>query len=74
MEENLYDFENNKIMRLVVKLTTGESIVIEGNQVIDLPEVIEQRITNKEDIIIFGYAGVKRELIEWYTICEVEEE
>ena len=41
------------------------------NKVIDMPEVIEARIGNKEDIIIFGYMGVKRELIEWYTITEV---
>ena len=56
---------------LTVKLTSGETISIAGNQVIAMPEVIESKIRNKEDIIIFGYMGVKRELIEWYTITEV---
>ena len=69
MEE--YEFENTKEYILTVKLTTGECIKIEGNQVIDIPEVIAQRIENKEDIIVFGFMGVKRELIEWYTITEV---
>lgn len=65
------EFENTKEYILTVKLTTGEYIKIEGNQVIDMPEVIAQRIENKEDIIVFGFMGVKRELIEWYTITEV---
>lgn len=69
MEE--YEFENTKEYILTVKLTTGEYIKIEGNQVIDMPDVIAQRIENKEDIIVFGFMGVKRELIEWYTITEV---
>mgnify|MGYP006871898081 FL=1 len=69
MEE--YEFENTKEYMLTVKLTTGEYIKIEGNQVIDIPEIIAQRIENKEDIIVFGFMGVKRELIEWYTITEV---
>lgn len=54
-----------------MKLTTGESIRIEGSQAIDMPEIISQRIENKEDIVVFGLLGVKRELIEWYTITEV---
>lgn len=69
MEE--YEFENTKEYILTVKLTTGEYIKIEGNQVIDMPDIIAQRIENKEDIIVFGFMGVKRELIEWYTITEV---
>lgn len=72
MKEELYEFENTKVFVLTVKLTNGEMIRIEGNQVIDIPEIISQRIENKEDIITFGYAGVKRELIEWYTIAEVK--
>ena len=71
MEEELYEFENTKEFLLTVKLTSGETISILGNQVIDMPEIIYQRIKNKEDIIVFGYMGVKRELIEWYTITEV---
>ena len=71
MEEELYELENTKVFVLTVKLTNGEMIRIEGNQVIDMPEIIAQRIENKEDIIIFGYIGIKRELIEWYTITEV---
>lgn len=71
MEEELYEFENTKEFLLTVKLTSGETISILGNQVIDMPEIIYQRIENKEDIIVFGYMGVKRELIEWYTITEV---
>ena len=71
MEEELYEFENTKEFLLTVKLTSGETISIIGNQVIDMPEIIYQRIENKEDIIVFGYMGVKRELIEWYTITEV---
>ena len=71
MEEELFEAANNKVFLLTVKLTSGETISIVGNQVIDMPEVIEARIGNKEDIIIFGYMGVKRELIEWYTITEV---
>lgn len=72
MEE--YEFENTKEYILTVKLTTGEYIKIEGNQVIDMPEIIAQRIENKDDIIVFGFMGVKRELIEWYTIAEVTSE
>ena len=73
MEEYIYDFENTKKYILTVKLTTGECIKIEGSQAIDIPEVISQRIENKEDIVVFGLLGVKRELIEWYTITEVSE-
>ena len=72
-EEYEYEFKNTKEYMLMVKLTTGEYIKIKGNQVIDMPEVIAQRIENKEDIIVFGFTGVKRELIEWYTITEVFE-
>lgn len=72
MEE--YEFENTKEYILTVKLTTGEYIKIEGNQVIDMPEIIAQRIENKDDIIVFGFMGAKRELIEWYTIAEVTSE
>lgn len=71
MEEYEYEFKNTKEYILTVKLTTGEYIKIEGNQVIDMPDIIAQRIENKEDIIVFGFMGVKRELIEWYTITEV---
>ena len=71
MEEELYESNNSKIFLLTVKLTDGETISIAGNQVIYMPEVIEDKIANKEDIITFGYMGVKRELIEWYTITEV---
>lgn len=71
MEEYIYDFKNTKKYILTVKLTDGEYIRIEGNQVIDMPEVISQRIENKEDIVVFGFLGVKRELIEWYTITEI---
>lgn len=71
MEEHKYEFKNTKEYILTVKLTTGEYIKIEGNQVIDMPDIIAQRIENKEDIIVFGFMGVKRELIEWYTITEV---
>lgn len=56
---------------LTVKLTTGECIRIDDIQAIDMPELITQRIENKEDIVVFGLIGVKRELIEWYTIKEV---
>ncbi len=72
MEE--YEYKNTKEYILTVKLTTGEYIKIEGNQVIDMPEVITQRIENKEDIIVFGFMGIKRELIEWYTITEITSE
>ena len=72
-EEYEYEFKNTKEYMFTVKLTTGEYIKIKGNQVIDMPEVIAQRIENKEDIIVFGFTGVKRELIEWYTITEVFE-
>lgn len=71
MEEYEYEFKNTKEYILTVKLTSGEYIKIEGNQVIDMPEIIAQRIENKDDIIVFGFMGVKRELIEWYTITEV---
>ena len=73
MEEYIYDFENTKKYILTVKLTTGECIKIEESQAIDMPEIISQRIENKEDIVVFGLLGVKRELIEWYTITEVSE-
>lgn len=56
---------------LTVKLTTGEFIKMDDIQAIDMPELITQRIENKEDIVVFGLIGVKRELIEWYTIKEV---
>ena len=71
MEEEIYDFENTKIFRLEVKVSNGDIIVIEGNQVIDMPEVIEKRFENRDEFIIFGYMGVRRDLIEWYRITEV---
>lgn len=71
MEEYMYDFKKPKKYLLTVKLTTGEFIRIDGDQSIDMPELIAQRIENKEDIIVFGLLGVRRELIEWYAIKEV---
>ena len=71
MEEEIYDFENTKIFRLEVKVSNGDIIVIEGNQVIDMPGVIEKRFENRDEFIIFGYMGVRRDLIEWYRITEV---
>ena len=59
---------------LTIKLTTGEFIRIDDDQSIDMPELITQRIENKEDIIVFGLLGVRRELIEWYVIKEVVSE
>lgn len=56
---------------LTIKLTTGEFIRIDDDQSIDMPELITQRIENKEDIIVFGLVGVRRELIKWYAIKEV---
>lgn len=73
MEEYMYDFRPKKYL-LTIKLTTGEFIRIDDNEAIDMPELIAQRIENKEDIIVFGLVGVKRELIEWYTITEVTSE
>ena len=69
--EGIYGFENTKEYLLTVELTNGESISLIGNQAIDMPEIISHRIENKEDIIVFGCMGVKRELIKWYTITEV---
>lgn len=74
MEEYMYDFKKPKKYLLTVKLTTGEFIRIDGDQSIDMPELIAQRIENKEDIIVFGLLGVRRELIEWYVIKEVVSE
>lgn len=74
MEEYIDDFKKPKKYLLTVKLATGECIRIEGSQAIDMPEIISQRIENKEDIVVFGLLGVKRELIEWYTITEVVSE
>ena len=71
MEEYMYDFKKPKKYLLTVKLTTGEFIRIDGDQSIDMPELIAQRIENKEDIIVFGLVGVRRELIKWYAIKEV---
>ena len=71
MEEDIFEFENTKELLLTVKLTNGEIISVVGNQVIDMPEIISHRIENKEDIVVFGFMGIKRELIEWYTITEV---
>lgn len=73
MEEYIYDFRPKKYL-LTIKLTSGEFIRIDDDQAIDMPELIAQRIENKEDIIVFGLVGVKRELIEWYTITEVVSE
>ena len=72
MEEETFIFKNTKEFLLTVKLTSGETVSMIGNQVIDMPKIISQRIENKEDIIIFGFMGVKRELIEWYTITEIK--
>ena len=74
MEEYTYDFKKPKKYLLTVKLTNGEFIRIDGDQSIDMPELIAQRIENKEDIIVFGLLGVKRELIEWYAIKEIVSE
>ena len=71
MEEEIYDFENTKVFRLEVKVSNGDIIVIEGNQVIDMLGVIEKRFENRDEFIIFGYMGVRRDLIEWYRITEV---
>ena len=71
MEEDVFEFENTKELLLTVKLTSGETISVVGNQAKDKPELISHRIENKEDIEVFGCMGIKRELIEWYTITEV---
>lgn len=70
IEEEIY-LTSNKIIKLVVKLTDGNTLVLEGNEVIDMPEIIEQRFQNKDEFIIFGYMGIRRDLIEWYKINEV---
>ena len=49
MEEDIFEFENTKELLLTVRLTSGETISVVGNQVIDMPEVISHRIENKED-------------------------
>ena len=57
MEEDIFEFENTKELLLTVKLTSGETISVVGNQVIDMPEIISHRIENKEDIVVFGCMG-----------------
>ena len=57
--------------RLLVKLTTGETMCIEGKERIDDSQLIAQRIKNEQDIISFGDIGVKRDLIDWYVIEDV---
>ena len=57
--------------RLLVKLTTGETMCIEGKERIDDSQLIAQRIENEQDIISFGDIGVKRDLIDWYVIEDV---
>ena len=55
---------------LSIKLRDGEILTTVGNGTIDDQEIIEARIKNKEDIIVFGSIGVRRDLIDWYTIAE----
>ena len=57
--------------RLTIRLNTNETIFVEGKGLIDHDELISQRIESGLDIISFGSVGVKRELIDWYTIEEV---
>ena len=63
MEEDIFEFENTKELLLTVKLISGETISVVGNQVIDMPEIISHRIEIKEDIVVFGCMGIKRDLI-----------
>lgn len=76
MEEELYEAKNEKVFRLEVKVSNGilnnNIIILEGNQVIDMPEVIEQQFADEKEFICFGYMGVRRSLIDWYRITEVK--
>lgn len=74
MEEELLEVKGKK-HKLEVKVKAGifenNLISIEGGDCINMPEIIEQQIMDEREFIIFGYMGVRRDLIEWYRITEI---
>ncbi|WP_270659184.1 hypothetical protein [Paraclostridium bifermentans] len=71
-----YKFEkmrNSKKHRLEVKLIDSDNLlVIEGDDCIHMPEIIEQYMMCKDrEFVCFGNIGVKKSKIEWYGIVEV---
>lgn len=75
MEEAMFEVVGKK-HKLEVKISNGilsnNILVIEGGDCINMPEVIEQQFDEAKEFISFGYLGVRRNLIEWYRITEVE--
>lgn len=72
--EELLKEKGNKKHRLEVKLMNrDELLVIEGNDNINMPDIIEQYFNQEKEFICFGYIGVRRSEIEWYAITEVVE-
>lgn len=73
MNENEVVFNEVKKKHLLeVKLFNNEDVlIIEGSEVINMPEVIENQFERECEFIIFGYLGVRRDLIEWYRINEI---
>lgn len=75
MEEEIFEVVGKKY-KLEVKISNGilsnNILVIEGGDCINMPEVIEQQFDEAKEFINFGYLGVRRNLIEWYRITEVE--
>ena len=72
MENEILFCEVRKKHRLEVKLSNSENLlVVEGSEVINMPEVIEDQFERECEFIIFGYLGVRRDLIEWYGIKEI---
>ena len=66
--------DNVKKHRLEIKLMNrDELLVIEGNDNINMPDIIEQYFNQEKEFICFGYIGVRRSEIEWYAIIEVIE-
>lgn len=66
-------FKNHK---LEVKISSGilnnNVLTIEAHNLIFTPRAIEQQFDDGKEFINFGYLGVRRDLIEWYRITEVE--
>ena len=71
--------DKTRISSLTEYVINCKQAFITTTSILEIPDEILKnalvlRIENKEDIVVFGLLGVKRELIEWYTITEVVSE
>lgn len=71
----LYHFHivDDNAQKITIKLSDGELLTVSDKELFFKPEAIQMQLASNQNIINFGYVGVKRELIEWYIIENEED-